>query len=295
MLKKIKQIINKKIKRIINKHLYNNLDNLNICVLNADKEQNLISLMNELKKIVCDDELVKQYTYIPAETFAHTYWKTKLRAHHSFQISMVLKAIDLFNLKDKTITIVDIGDSAGTHILYLKKLLPNVRSLSVNLDSKAVEKIKKRGLEAICCRAEELDKYNIKSDIFISFQTLEHLLSPIHFLKSLSDKSECKYFVITIPYKKFSRVALPYIRTKTLKEIYAENLHIFELCPDDWKQIFIFCGWKIIYEQIYYQYPQHSILTNFYKQCWRENDFEGFYGVILEKDDTFKKLYKDWP
>ena len=47
MLKKIKQIINKKIKRIINKHLYNNLDNLNICVLNADKEQNLISLMNE--------------------------------------------------------------------------------------------------------------------------------------------------------------------------------------------------------------------------------------------------------
>ena len=254
----------KRIKRIINKYLYNNLENRKICVLKAAEEQNLISLMQKLEMIVSDEELVKQYTNISPECFSHNYWKIKLRAQHSFQISMVLKAIELLNLKNIEITVVDIGDSAGTHILYLKHLLKNVRSLSVNIDAKAVEKIKKRGLEAICCRAEEIDKYNIHPDIFMSFQTLEHILSPIEFLKTMSDKVNCKFFVITIPYLKNSRVGLHYIRQNNLQNIYAENLHIFELSSDDWKLIFKFCGWQIVFEKIYYQYPQNGIyrLTN---------------------------------
>ncbi len=283
----------KKIKKFINKYLYHNLDNRRICVLKAAEEQNLLPLMNELEKIVPDEVLIKQYTNIPEERFAHSYWKTKLRCQHSFQISMVLKAIELSNLQNKEITIVDIGDSSGTHILYLKHLQKNIRSLSVNIDEKAVEKIKRRGLEAICCSAEEVDKYNIYPDIFMSFQTLEHILSPIHFLKTMSDKVNCKYFVITIPYHKRSGMRLYYIRQNILQKIHAETLHIFELSPDDWKLIFKFCGWKIVFEKVYYQYPQRGIyrLT---KAAWSAYDFEGFYGVILEKDDTYKKLYMNW-
>jgi hypothetical protein len=283
----------KKIKRLIYKILYNALDKRRKCVLKAAEEQNLSKLMNSLETIIDDNEIVKQYTNISPDAFAHPYWKAKLRAQHSFQISMVMKAIELFNFKDKEITIVDIGDSAGTHILYLKSLLKNVRSLSVNLDKTAVEKIQNKGLEAVCCRAEELEKYNVKPDMFISFQTLEHLLSPIHFMKSISDKSECKYFVITIPYKKNSRVAIGNYINDSMTVKNAEGVHIFELCPDDWKQIFKFSGWKISYEQIYTQYPKTGIFS-LTKNAWKENDFEGFYGVVLEKDDTYKKLYMDW-
>ncbi len=283
----------KKIKRIINKKLYLDLDNRKSCVLKAVEEQKLIGLMDKLEEIVNDNEIVNQYTNISPDSFLHTYWKIKIRAQHSFQISLVLKAAEMLNYNQDKITIVDIGDSAGTHILYLRNLLRNVRSLSVNLDLKAVDKIKKRGLEAVCCRAEELEKFNIKPDIFISFQMLEHLLSPIYFMKAMSDKSECKYFVITIPYRKISRTGFQFIRSNSLKNIYAENLHIFELSPEDWKLIFMFSGWKITYEQIYYQYPKNGIYK-YTKTAWHENDFEGFYGVILEKDDTYKKLYMDW-
>ena len=48
------------------------------------------------------------------------------------------------NLKKDTLSIVDIGDSSGTHTSYLKKLVTetNLKLLSVNLDLKAIEKIK---------------------------------------------------------------------------------------------------------------------------------------------------------
>jgi hypothetical protein len=290
-----KQEINmlKRIQRLIYKKLYKNLDKRKECIIKAADEQGLTELMQKLQNVIDDDMIINQYTHTSADTYKHPYWINKLRAQHSFQISMVLKAIELFNLINKDITIVDIGDSAGTHILYLKKILGNIRSLSVNLDKNAVDKIQKKGLEAVCCRAEELDKYNIKPDIFISFQMLEHIISPIHFLKSLSDKSECDRFVITIPYLKNSRAALYYIRNNSLTKQVAENTHVFEFSPEDWKLIFKFSGWKPVYEKIYYQYPKNGIYK-LIKSAWRKYDFEGFYGVILEKDDTYKNLYQDW-
>jgi len=122
---------------------------------------------------------------------------------------------------------------------------------------------------------------------------LEHIISPIQFLKSLSDKSECRRFVITVPYLKNSRAALYYIRNNCLTKQVAEDTHIFELSPTDWKLIFKFSGWKIVFDKIYYQYPQKGIYS-LTKNAWQQNDFEGFYGVVLEKDDTYKKLYMDW-
>jgi len=283
----------KRIIRALNKKLYFDLNNRKKCILKASHEQKLTDLMKSLEMIIGDNEIINQYTNISPESFKHPYWSVKLRAQHSFQISLVLKAVKLLKADKDNLTIVDIGDSAGTHILYLKKILKNVRSLSVNLDKNAVEKIKRKGFEAICCRAEELDNFNIKPDIFISFQMLEHLLSPIQFLKCLSDKSECNFFVLTVPYKKNSKMGLQNIRRNDDKNICAENLHIFELSPEDWKLIFKFTGWKIEYEQIYRQYPERGIYK-FTKSAWEENDFEGFFGVILEKDDTYKKLYTDW-
>ena len=65
-------------------------------------------------------------------------------------------------------------------------------------------------------------------DLFMSFQMLEHLNSPIEFLKSLSKNSKCNYFLITVPFLAKSRVGLEHIRGKLSENVRAENIHVFE-------------------------------------------------------------------
>tara|TARA_B100001057_G_scaffold498249_1_gene604683 strand:- start:112 stop:948 length:837 start_codon:yes stop_codon:yes gene_type:complete len=259
----------------------------------AAKEQNLLSNIRKIENIVSDYS--KQYNYGKIDG---KFWNYKVRAHHAFQLEMCLNAINLFKKQflKKQIKIIDIGDSSGTHVNYLKKLVHDleIETLSINLDPLAIRKIQENGHEAKQARAEDIEKYDIDKDIFISFQTLEHLNSPIDFLKSISDSSSCKYFVITVPYLKQSRVALEYIRKQTEeKEVHSENVHIFELNPNDWKLLFKHSGWEVLEEKIYYQYPKFSPLR-LLKSAWREFDFEGFYGVILKRNDKWKNKFCDW-
>lgn len=259
----------------------------------AVKEQNLLIYIKKIEKIISDYS--KQYNHGKIDG---KFWNYKVRAHHAFQLQMCLKAINLFkeNFFKKKIKIIDIGDSSGTHVNYLKKIVDEfeIETLSVNLDPLAVKKIQENGHDAINVKAEDIEKYDIDKDIFISFQTLEHLNSPIDFLKSISDTSSCKYFVITVPYLKKSRVALEYIRNQTDEKIvHSENVHIFELNPNDWKLIFKHAGWEVLEEKIYYQYPKYNPLR-LLKNAWRQFDFEGFYGVILKRNDKWKSKFKDW-
>ncbi len=80
---------------------------------------------------------------------------------------------------------------------------------------------------------------------------------------------------------------------KTFKFQLAENTHIFELSPEDWKLIFRHSGWNILKERVYLQYPKRHFwfIT---KALWKKFDFEGFWGAILEKDTTFSDYYQDW-
>ena len=159
----------------------------------ALKEQRLDNTFLELKKII--NNYSDQYNHVKIEG---EYWNYKVRALHAFQVNFGINSINLVrkNLKKDNLTIVDIGDSSGTHSLYLKKLVKesNLKLISVNLDTNAIKKIKEKGLEAIHSKAEELSKYNINPDLFMSYQTVEHLNSPITFLKSISQNSNCEYF-----------------------------------------------------------------------------------------------------
>ena len=76
-------------------------------------------------------------------------------------------------------------------------------------------------------------------------------------------------------------------------EFNAERTHIFELSDLDWNLIFRFSGWRIVYSQRYLQYP-NKFPESLLKYLWRRIDFDGFYGVILEKDDSISLKYKDW-
>jgi len=261
-------------------------------------EQGLSQLIDKLSEIVPD--ITHQYRTFKLDNL---YLTKKVRGQHAFQISLVQKAINILKKNAKNdLTIADIGDSAGTHIQYIKSLFSdrNIRTISVNLDPKAVKRIREKGFEAICARAEEVgEKYSINADVFLCFETLEHLMNPAEFLYKLSTKTKCKLFVITVPYLRSSRVGLHQIRNlnkqgfspKTI--VTAENTHIFELSPEDWRLLFQFAGWRTVFERIYLQYPKKNLLR-ITKWYWRMFDFEGFYGMILKRDSKWSKLYTGW-
>ena len=253
----------------------------------AAAEQKLDSLMVELEKIVPNIE--DQYSTTKLD---NRFLEIKARINHAFQISLVNKVMKEF----QKLTIVDIGDSAGTHLQYILGLHSqnkDIKTLSINLDPKAIERIKAKGLNALNARAENLQDHDIKADVFICFQTLEHLMDPCRFLHQLATKTNAEYLIVTIPYSENSRVALSHIRQNNKKPVYAEEVHIFEFSPEDWKLIARHSGWQISDEKVYLQYPKRNFFK-ITKSLWKKYDLEGFYGLILRRDNTWSSKYLDW-
>ncbi len=256
----------------------------------ARGEQNYNVLFEKLRDIV--PNLKDQYSSFVIDG---DYLNTKVYSQHSFQIDLVLLALNSLDGKGRN-TLIDIGDSSGNHIRYLSALKENIQAISVNSDPIAVQKIKEKGLEALQAKAEDLrDIKEFKDDIDVltSFEMLEHLQDPIGFLKSMSRNVDCDKFVITVPYVSKSRVNLWKIDNPDNEVAFnPEVTHIFELNPEDWKKLFKFSGWKVEKDLIYYQYPQkHPLWLT--KYIWKKLDFEGFFGVILSKDDTYLKMYNE--
>lgn len=258
----------------------------------AINQQKLTSLIERLRLI--EPDISNQLSSLKANW--NSYWELKSRALHAFQCLLMLRALECF--KDHKLVVVDIGDSAGTHMLYLQELIKGryeLETIGVNLDPRAVEKIKARGQNAILCRAEDLDLGDLKVDLFTSFEMVEHLHNPAIFFKRLAVKSAGERLLITVPYLKQSRIGLHNVRNNITKDIHAEEEHIFELSPEDWELLIKHSGWKVVFSKIYYQYPKRwPIISWLLSRLWRKYDFEGFWGAILQKDLTFAQRYKDW-
>ncbi|MBF0554088.1 MAG: hypothetical protein HQK96_05945 [Nitrospirae bacterium] len=259
-------------------------------IYHASAEQRFLPLMESLRKIRPD--LSEQYS--SGKELHNEYKELKMRAMHAFQCVMMLKAIEY--LSGEKLTVVDIGDSAGTHMLYLKHLAAkDIDTISVNLDTRAVEKIKSGGQNAILCRAEELDVAGWHIDLFTSFEMIEHLHNPALFFKRLAVKSSCNRMLITVPFVKKSRVGLGYIRNDFREKTHAEDVHLFELSPEDWTLLFLHSGWRVLNSGIYYQYPRSTpVISGLLSWFWAKVDFEGFWAAILEKDTTYLDMYQDW-
>ena len=230
---------------------------LNVSLNLAAIEQGLRGLKHKLAEIVPD--LTNQYSSFQVTGL---YQINKVRSQHAFQIQLALDAISLLNkVESEPVNVVDIGDSSGTHLTYLSQISPwgGVSASSVNLDPIAVEKIRNKGFEATLSRAELLHEhpdFNKKTDIFLSYEMIEHLLDPVSFLHDMAEKSDCEYFVVTIPYLHRSRVGLHQVRHPgNDRPFNAETTHIFELSPEDWNLVFKFSGWKVVKQVRYTQYP----------------------------------------
>jgi hypothetical protein len=232
----------------------------------AVKSQNLSSLFLTLKKIIPD--LSEQYSSSQIDY----YFQLKVRALHVFQIGYVLKNIGPHK------NIADIGDSSGNHLKYIKHFHPDINAVSVNLDPRAVERITKSGGKAVLCDAHKINESGIKAALALSFETLEHLENPLEFLRNLK-KGGFERVIITVPYRKYSRVGLHQYRNN-VEGFGIEDVHIFELCPRDWTLLFRYAGWKVDNYEIYYQYPWY---LSFMKYYWEKYDFEGFIGFTLIK------------
>jgi hypothetical protein len=259
----------------------------------ALRENPQFPALTELEAIVPD--ITEQYSRPIVE---NEFWALKVRALHAFQCFLMLKAIETLPKKPAKLNVVDIGDSAGTHMLYLQGMAPEqvqLTTISVNLDPQAVAKICAKGLTAMLCRAEDLDLPGEKVDLFTSFEMVEHLHDPIRFFHRLAKKAQCDRMLVTVPYVKSSRVGLHHIRNGFRAPVGAEGTHILELSPEDWTLLMLHAGWRVIYQKIYYQYPRKwPILSQMCGCYWRSLDFEGFWGAILEKDTYWSDFYQDW-
>lgn len=255
-------------------------------------ENRLSGLAATLRELVPD---ISHQEETEEEAFT-AYSELKRRILQAFQCSLMLKVLESFS--SRKLTVADIGDSAGTHLFYLKELAKerfDVEGIGVNLDPRAIKKIKSRGFKAILCRAEDLDLRDTQVDLFTSFEMVEHLHNPALFFRRLAKKSQCKTLIITVPYFKKSRVGLYHVRVPATKPIYAGDEHIFELSPQDWSLLMLHSGWRVRYSKIYYQYPKRiPIISNILSWYWKRFDFEGFWGAILEKDTSISDYYQDW-
>lgn len=255
--------------------------------MRAVKEQGLEQFFLRLSSLV--ENISDQYNSFELDT---PYLQASVRGLHAFQVRLAIDAI-----KDmERATVLDIGDSAGTHLQYLLGIFGADKRLtcrSVNSDPAAVKKIRAKGLDAVLARAEEIDGYRLEADVVLCFETLEHLTDPARFLYGLSSRTDACSLVVTVPYVRKSRVGLTHIRRGRADRVSAENTHLFELNPEDWKLLVRHAGWKVVKDAVYLQYPRWG-LFRFTKALWSRFDFEGFYGMILTKDPAWSSRYADW-
>lgn len=260
----------------------------------AAVEQGLVGILEQLCHAV--PNISKQESREVPDSVVE-YVGVKRRLLHSYQLRIMTRLLDPLGFD---VRVVDIGDSAGTHCLYFRKIFQakhNIKTLSVNLDPRAIKKIKARGLPALLKRAEEITPEDLGGniDVFTCFEMLEHLHNPALFLRRLADSPTGAKLFITVPFLRKSRIGLRHIRQQCHDDVYAEDVHIFELSPSDWTLLFMHSGWKVVDQGICYQYPRRMpIVSHVLKAYWKLMDFEGFWGAVLERDMTYSKRYMDW-
>jgi len=267
-------------------------------IRSALSEQKLNKRCTELRNIVPD--LRAQYTLGFDEDSYKNYYELKMRGMHAFQVDACIESIMyVYDRLERPLTIVDVGDSSGTHMKYIKSICSSdklERCLSVNLDPIAVDKINKGGGEAVLCKAEELGSKDVMPDLYLSFEMLEHLTDPLRFLHDIAINGNTDNFLISVPYKKYSQFGGTHIRLReevVPDEMTPEDVHIYEFSTEDWLLLAKFAGWKPIFTRVYWQYPRKNI-ARVTQPLWKKFDYEGFFVMFLERDLSLSKHYTGW-
>lgn len=261
----------------------------------AVEEQGLAKLYARLEEVIPD--IADQYTggFDPIEY--RRYWQVKMRGLHAWQVRFMLDAVASFGRGG--LVLADIGDSSGNHGRYLQAVAEPgavARVVSVNLDPVAVDKVKAKGGDAVLARAEEMDLEGTRPDLFMTFEMVEHLTDPLRFLHRLAEQGSADKLLMTVPWRRESRFGGAEVRwpiERVPARMTAEELHLFELDPDDWLALARLAGWRPVFQRVYRQYPERHPLAAT-RSLWARLDFEGFWGVLLERDLSLATRYVDW-
>ena len=210
----------------------------------------------------------------------------------------IKKEVDRILREKRECSYADVGDSDGSVRLMLKECFygDKLKSIGINLQQSAVNKMKAKGLEGIRADALSLGHQGINYDIVSVFETLEHLPNPIEFLKGIRTVTNVR-LVVSVPFIRHSRVGLSYISDKWPKKWpkdkkpTVENTHIFELSPTDWEKIFLHTGWKIGNQWKLMMFPPNKLSRLIMQPFWRFVSFEGFWFVSLHKYSKYSAKY----
>jgi hypothetical protein len=255
-------------------------------------EQRLDDTVGHLRRLVPDPSDQYSHDFDSAE-FAR-YWELKMRGLQAFQVNSALEAIA--RIGRANLTLADIGDSSGNHGIYIRGLAAQGqvgRYVSVNMDPIAVEKIRRKGGTAELSRAEGLPE-NLEADLYLSFETVEHLTDPLRFFHSLSARKADVIF--SVPFCRSSRFGGHMLRqplSALPESLTPEVLHIFELSPTDWRLLTHLAGFRCLQQRVYLQYPcRHPLRIT--RLLWRRLDFEGFVTFHLTPDENLSRRYTGW-
>jgi 2-polyprenyl-3-methyl-5-hydroxy-6-metoxy-1,4-benzoquinol methylase len=210
------------------------------------------------------------------------------------QVAFLKRVVVKLSASNRKKTYLDVGDSDGSVRLLFENKYPelSLKSMGINLQKKAVDNIKKQGLDAECIDAMDLYKQGRVYDIVSVFETLEHLSNPIGFLQSIRPVVK-ERLIISVPLIVNSRISLAYLNRKwpKLQMPTIANNHIFELSPKDLTKIFWHTGWEVEDQWEVRTFPKHGPLGWLMKYAWRKISFEGWYFVSLLKNDKFASQY----
>lgn len=206
------------------------------------------------------------------------------------------KEIALVLASRQMCSFADIGDSDGSVRIIMEEVFGKARleTVGINLQPSVVERMKEKGLNAICEDAIAVGNRGTRYNVVSLFETMEHLPDPIGFLQKIAPVVEDR-LVLSVPYVRSSRVGLYHLQLNRFWNkdlpIIIENVHFFELSPNDWKKIFLHSGWRVEREVIFKQFPESGPLKWMLTLYWRYVSFEGFYFVSLVKDTTQSSRY----
>jgi SAM-dependent methyltransferase len=142
-----------------------------------------------------------------------------IRLFHQFKIEFLLEGLGRAYVDSHSI--LEVGDSDG---LVLKAL--GKRGVSVNNDPRCIDLIRQNGIEGHLGMGEGLAAADKSYDVAMSFETLEHSLDPVSFLREMARVAR-ERVVISVP-----GVTRTYVHPRVQGMRVGEE-HVFELCSRD--------------------------------------------------------------
>jgi SAM-dependent methyltransferase len=153
------------------------------------------------------DKLKEFYVHSDSSAFwVDKFFKPVAEARRSNIFKPLAKKVNILLSKTNANLIGDIGAGFGMFLEELKKINNKIQIIAIEPSPEMAQICKAKGIEVIPCLLEEIDdKYYQSFSFLTSFELIEHLLNPQHFLQKIYNmlKFDGYFFFTTLNGKGF--------------------------------------------------------------------------------------------